>query len=389
MLNVAVIGIGNISAAHIQAYLMFRQRCRMVVFVDIYPEKAEKRIVSLNLEGIEVFDDHRKILGRSDIDLVSICTPPNTHAEITINCLKAGFHVLVEKPMAPSLEECDAMIQAQAESGNILAVVAQNRFRNPIMSMKATLDSGLAGRILHSQIDSFWWRAHSYYDLWWRGRWSTEGGGCTLNHAVHHIDMLAWMRGMPQSVSAILSNAAHDNSEVEDISVAALLYEDGSMAQVTSSVIHHGEEQQLIFQGEKARISVPWKVAAHRAAPNAFPLAENDTVLENELTEYYESRPALEFEGHAGEIDDVMHAIEDGSQPLIDGLQGRNTIELITAIYKAGAERRTVDLPIGADDPFYTMEGMQSRMPVFYEKRNSKVELEGEISLGSDYGSEK
>lgn len=385
MLNIAVIGIGTISSAHIDAYLAFPKRCKLVAFVDIYPEKADQRIKDLALEGIDVYDSHQGILERTDIDLVSICTPPNSHAEIAIDCLKAGFHVLVEKPMAPSLEECDAMLEAEQESQKILAVVAQNRFRTPIMALKKTLDSGLAGRVLHTQIDSHWWRAHSYYDLWWRGRWETEGGGCTLNHAVHHIDMLAWMMGMPTSVAAILSNAAHDNSEVEDISVAAMQYDGGAMAQVTSSVIHHGEEQQLIFQAEKARISVPWKVVAHLPAGNAFPLTENDLELEAELTRTFESQETLEYEGHRGEIDDVMRAIEEGTRPLIDGIQGRNTIELITAIYKAGAERRTVDLPIPTDDLFYTMKGMQDSMPRFYEKKESTLSLDGDITLGADY----
>ena len=89
---------------------------------------------------------------------------------------------------------------------------------------------------------SLWWRGHCYYDLWWRGSWEKEGGGCTLNHAVHHIDMLGWLMGRPKKVTAVLSNASHDNAEVEDISIAVLQYEKGSLARVTSSVIDHGED---------------------------------------------------------------------------------------------------------------------------------------------------
>lgn len=384
MLKIAVVGIGNISQAHIQSYLTFADRCQIVAFVDIYPEKCEKRIRELGLEGVAVYDSHRALFGKT-IDLVSICTPPDTHAEIAIDCLSHGFHVLVEKPMAPSLEDCDAMIAAAESSGKILSSVAQNRFRQPIMNLKKVLEAELSGRILHAQIDSFWWRAAHYYDLWWRGRWETEGGGCTLNHAVHHIDMLAWMMGLPQSVSAMLTNAAHPNAEVEDLSVAALLYEGGALAQVTSSVVHHGEEQSVIFQTERARISAPWKVVAHRAAANAFPLPENDVDLEQRLTALYESQPELLYEGHAGQIDDVMRAIEEGRAPYIDGYQGRNTIELITAIYKAGAERRTVDLPIQQDDPFYTLKGMQDAMPRFNKKMTSAENFDGTITLGGDY----
>ena len=247
------------------------------------------------------------------------------------------------------------------------------------------LDSGLTGRVLHAQIDSYWWRAHNYYDLWWRGTWEKEGGGCTLNHAVHHFDMLGWMMGLPKSVQALLSNAAHDNAEVEDVSIAALQYERGAVAQITSSVIHHGEEQQVIFQTEKARVSAPWKVYCSAARSNGFP--DRDTETEKKLQEFYDSIPPLEHVGHEGEIDNVLHAIETGTSPLITGEEGRRTIELITAIYKAGFEHRTVRLPIQKDDIYYTADGIQKNAIHFYEKTASIQELgAGEsITLGSNY----
>lgn len=385
MLRVAVIGTGNISAAHIQAYLAFPERCRIVALCDIYPEKAEAKKEKYGLSEAEVVDCHEKLLDREDIDLVSVCTPPYCHASISIDFLRHGKNVIVEKPMAPSLKECDEMIAASRESGKVLAVIAQNRFRDPIMNLKKVLDSGLTGRVLHAQVDSYWWRGHCYYDLWWRGTWEKEGGGCTLNHAVHHIDMLGWMMGLPKSVQALLSNASHDNAEVEDISIAALQYENGAVAQITSSVIHHGEEQQVIFQTEKARISAPWKVYASQSMANGFP--ERDTALEAELSSYYEGLPKLKHIAHEGEIDDVMRAIETGGTPLITGEEGRRTIELITAIYKAGFEHRTVELPIQQDDPYYTVEGIQKNAIHFYEKTTSAVDLGSdlEITVGSDY----
>ncbi|MDF2907643.1 MAG: oxidoreductase [Herbinix sp.] len=384
MIRVAIIGTGNISAAHISAYQAFPDRCKIVALCDIYPEKAREKKEKYNLDA-DVVDDHEKLLDREDIDLVSICTPPFCHAQIAINFLKAGKNVIVEKPMAASLEECDQMIAASKESGKTFAVIAQNRFKDPVMRLKSVLDSGLIGRVLHAQVDSFWWRGHCYYDLWWRGLWEKEGGGCTLNHAVHHIDMLGWMLGKPERVQALLSNAAHDNAEVEDISIAALQYPKGAVAQVTSSVIHHGEEQQVIFQGEKARISAPWKVYASTSLDNGFPI--ENTELEKELSELYDSFPELLHTGHEGEIDNVLTAIETGVEPLITGESGRLTIELITAIYKAGFERRTVDLPITAEDEYYTVTGIQKNAIHFYEKTESVVDLgtgQG-FTVGSDY----
>ncbi len=388
MIRVAIIGTGNISSAHINAYLAFPERCRIVALCDIYPEKAKEKNRKQELNA-EVVDSHEKLLGREDIDLVSICTPPYCHAQIAIDFLKDGKHVIVEKPMAASLEECDRMIAASEETGKILGVIAQNRFKDPIMRLKQVVDSGKIGRVLHAQVDSFWWRGHCYYDLWWRGLWEKEGGGCTLNHAVHHIDMLGWMLGKPERVQALLSNAAHDNAEVEDVSIAALQYPKGAVAQITSSVIHHGEEQQVIFQGEKARISAPWKVYASTSMDNGFPTENKE--LEKELEEYYESLPTLLHTGHEGEIDNVLTAIETGSRPLITGESGRLTIELITAIYKAGFEHKTVELPITKDDEYYTVQGIQKNAIHFYEKTASVTELGNsqEITVGSDYNSRK
>ncbi|MCL2192407.1 MAG: Gfo/Idh/MocA family oxidoreductase [Treponema sp.] len=387
MISVAIIGTGNISRQHIDGYLAFPGRCKITHLVDIVPEKAQA--VNENRElGARVSASHNEILDDPGINLVSICTPPFCHAQIAIDFLKAGKSVIVEKPMAVSLQECDAMIAAQRDSGKLLSVIAQNRFRDPVSGLKKVLDSGLIGKVVHAQVESLWWRGHCYYDLWWRGTWEKEGGGCTLNHAVHHIDMLCWMLGLPGKVSAMLSNAAHDNAEVEDVSVAVLRYDGGmcakgALAQITSSVIHHGEEQQIVFQSEKARVSAPWKVAANVSQTNGFPAPDQDQALLKQLNDLHDGLPKLPHELHEGQIDDVLRAIEAGGEPMIGGKDGRATIELITSIYKAGTEGRTIELPIKSDDPFYTAQGFMDRVPRFYQKTSSVKELGGDdITLG-------
>jgi len=385
MINVAIVGTGAIANTHIQSYLTFPQRCRIVALADIYPEKAQRYKEKYGLQA-DVYDNAEQVALNPDVDLVSVCTPPYTHAEIAIRMLQAGKHVLVEKPMASSLEECDAMLAAAEASGTLLSVVAQNRFRTPVMKLKRVLDSGLIGKIAHVQVDSHWWRGHCYYDLWWRGTWEKEGGGCTINHAVHHIDMLLWLRGMPRSVTAVMANTMHDNAEVEDLSVAILHYADGTLGQVTSSVVHHGEEQQLIFQGQYARVSVPWKVVASVSKSNGFP--EPNPELERQLQALYEGLPAIGHEGHTGQIDDVLTALERGTPVLIDGRAGKNTLELITAIYKSASTGTTVTLPLPADDPFYTRQGMLRSAIRFYEKTGHVENFtDQEITTGGNYGS--
>ncbi len=384
MLRVAIVGTGGIAHEHMRSYLTLKDRCRVVALVDIIPGKARRFMEEFGL-SCDTCEDHRDILPRQDIDLVDVCTPPFAHAQISINALRSGKNVVCEKPMAASLEECDAMLRARDESGRLLSIIAQNRFRKPIRDLKALLDSGIAGKVRHAEIDSFWWRAHCYYDLWWRGTWEKEGGGCTLNHAVHHIDMLGWMMGLPNRITSVLANTAHDNAEVEDLSVSVMEYP-GALATVTASVVHHGEDQKLVFQCEKARISAPYDVFASVPQPNGFPLKVSDEAFEKQAADYLASLPPLRYEHHTGQLDNVLTAVEKGEKPAITGEDGRRTIELITAIYKAGSGRMPVEFPLKPDDPFYTVEGIRRSVPHFYEKTVSVMEQAGNMTFGSDMG---
>ena len=376
-LKIAVAGTGYVGLS-IATLLSQHHK---VTAVDIIPEKAQAMKEKYGLEA-DVYDDHQKILPRTDIDLVDVCTPPYVHASISINSLRSGKNVVCEKPMAASLEECDAMLRARDESGKVLSIIAQNRFRQPIADLKALLDSGLAGPVRAAQVDSFWWRGHCYYDLWWRGTWEKEGGGCTLNHAVHHIDMLCWMMGLPQKITSILANTAHDNAEVEDLSMSILQYP-GALAQLTASVVHHKEEQQLVFQCEKAKIAAPFDVYASTSMGNGFPT--RNEALEKEIADFAANLPRVPYEGHTGQLENILTALETNVPVAITGEEGRRTIELITSVYKSGATGKTVDLPLQKDDPFYTVEGIMSSVPHFYEKTTSATTLDGEITLGSSY----
>ncbi|MDQ4502371.1 Gfo/Idh/MocA family oxidoreductase [Sinomonas sp. ASV322] len=382
MLRVGIIGAGGISDAHIQAYLAFPEECEIVAMADIVPGKAASKLKLHKTRGAKAYEDPHQMLADERLDLVSITTPPSSHASLTVAFLRGGVNVIVEKPMAPSLEECDAMIAAHRESGKVLSVVAQNRFRDDMATLKEAVDSGLIGSVSHLRVDSAWWRGLTYYDLWWRGTWESEGGGCTLNHAIHHIDLTLWLMGRPSQVTAMLANAQHENAEVEDLSVAVLRYGRG-LAQLTSSVVHHGEEQEIVIQGEFAKISQPWRVAAELSRPNGFPVAGGNTALVSELNALAEAHVPLPHQGHAGQIGDVIAAIRDQREPTIDGDDGRNAVELVTAIYKAGIEREVVDLPLTPDDPYYRSGMLPHRAPHFYEKRTSITEQSGDIIVGA------
>ena len=195
--------------------------------------------------------------------------------------------------------------------------------------------------------------------------------------------MLGWMMGLPERITSVLANTGHDNAEVEDLSVSVLEYP-GALATVTASVVHHGEDQKLVFQCEKARVSAPYGCFASQPMPNGFPLKESDPAVEKEAADFLASLPPLPYEHHTGQLDDVLTAIETGGQPAITGEDGRRTIELITGIYKAGSCRMPVELPLKKDDPFNTVEGIRAHVPHFHEKTASVMNQEGTLTFGSD-----
>jgi len=194
--------------------------------------------------------------------------------------------------------------------------------------------------------------------------------------------MLGWMMGLPQRVTSVLANTAHDNAEVEDLSVSICEYP-GALATVTASVVHHGEDQQLVFQCEKAMISAPYSVFCSVPQPNGFPLKTPDEGFAKEAEAYLAALPPIPYEMHTGQLENVISALENGTAPAIGAEDGRRTIELITAIYKAGSTGHSVELPLQKDDEFYTVEGIRRSVPHFYEKTKSVAGFEGDISFGN------
>ncbi len=381
MYHVILIGAGSICRTHIDAVETQNGRAKVTAVVSRSGESARRVIQEKGLDA-RAYTDFREALEKEPCDIADIITPPATHKEIAVACLEAGAHVLVEKPMASSLEECQAMLDAARRNGKRLGVIAQSRFLTPVYRTKRLLETGLCGRLLYSQINSFWYRGRSYYDLAWRGQWSVEGGGCTLVHAVHHIDLLNWMAGRPQEVTAFLRNLAHDNSEEEDLSMAVLRYPDGSAAQLTASLLCHGQQQSLLFAGERASLAIPHQMWADLPKENGFP-QENRALLDR-LNAMWEQIPPLTREGHAGQIEDFLNALEEEREPAVTGEDGYRAMELIMGIYKSAAEKRTAVLPIRPGDPFYTREGITVQMPHFYKKTGFVEHFsEDEITLAS------
>ena len=384
MINVAVLGTGAISGSHIEAYLEFKDRCKIVALVDKFTDKAQAKIDEFKLEGTKAIGDYKELLKMEDKpNLVSICLPPSLHCEIACQLLENGVGVICEKPLAPTLEECDKMLAAAKKGGAMLSTVAQNRFKPDCVKIRELMKSGIMGNPLSTIVTSLWWRGENYYNLSWRGTWESEGGGCTLIHGIHHIDLFLSLMGKVKDVTAVVDNKAHTNSEVEDISMSLVHFENGAVGTVISSLLHHGEEQKLYIDCEKASVELPLKIRANSQLENGFP-EDNKEILDkcNEFVEKIEPK----YTAHTAQIDDCLTAFENHREPFITGEDGRRAIEFIAATYQSAFLKQTVTLPLTEKDPFYSKAGINKYATKFYEKsvsidnfKNDKIQVGGTL----------
>ncbi len=375
--GVAIIGVGNIAINHLEGYLFLKDRCEIKVICDIFLDKAKEFKENHNLD-CEVVDDYNKLLNREDIDIVSICLPPSVHKQVTCDFLEHDKHVLCEKPMAASLIEAKAMIDSMEKSNALLSIVSQNRFNKDTMKIKKMLDDNVFGKIVYTRVNSMWYRGNNYYNLWWRGTWEKEGGGCTLNHSVHQIDIMGWLLGNPISVYSMIKNYLHTNSEVEDTSLSIIEFKD-SIAQLGVSLNDHDEKQEFYIQCEKATISIPWNVKCMKQMDNGFPIADKQS--EDYFNQLFDKMCEIPVEGHSAQILNFINAIEGKEGLIVSGKDGYKALEIISAIYKSALYKQLVKLPLRNDDAFLEKQTLIDKMPRFYKKTKSIDNISGDISL--------
>ena len=351
-IGVAVIGTGGIAEAHTFAYQREEARCRVVAVVDVDRDRAQKAADRVGAEV--VLEDYREALTRGDIHAVSVCTPPFLHVEISSAALRAGKHVLCEKPVAPTLAGLDEIAAAASESGAIFSGVFQLRFGRGARQVRAALDDDRFGQIHLGIAETLWRRDDAYYDqVSWRGTWEQEAGGVTVSQAIHLIDALVWFMGEPVSVHAAAGTFAHD-IEVDDASVAVVRFAGGGIGQITCSVNAFGEERsRLELYGRD--LSAVSTGSAYDSTAEPFVFASRDPSvavdLEHELDERYPSGYRIL---HRGSVADFLQAIEEKSKPLVGIDECRTALQVTAGIYKSAMTGQPVALPIAADDPFYS-----------------------------------
>src|SRR5262245_11779608 len=229
----AIIGCGKVGQIHAQA-LSTLPASKFVAVCDAQFARAQ---AFASRYGVEAFDSLSRMLSRSGVEALMICTPHPLHELPSVEAAKAGVHVLVEKPMASTLAACDAMLQAAKGSGIKLGIVSQRRLFEPVQRMKAAIEAGKIGRPVLGTFSMFSWRDEAYYRSDpWRGKWETEGGGVLVNQSPHQLDLLQWFMGPIEEVSGYWANLNHPYVEVDDTALAMIRFQSGALGSIVTSL---------------------------------------------------------------------------------------------------------------------------------------------------------
>jgi predicted dehydrogenase len=323
-------------------------RVDIVAAVDSDPERLAD---FQEAQGITAgYDSVPAMLAEQKPDLVHICTPPVTHVDIAVQCLDAGAWVWVEKPPCLSLAEYTRIEAAEREGGPYASVVLQHRFGSGGRNAIDLIASGALGRPLVATCTTTWYRDQAYFDVPWRGRWDTEGGGPTMGHGIHQMDLLLALLGEWSSVQAIAARLDRA-TETEDVSMALVRFENGTVASIVNSVLSPREESSIRIDLTDATVELShlygYKNADWRYTPALHVRDEERIASWTAVDEDVNS-------SHAAQLPFLLDAMEKRVRPPLSGAEGRAALELIAAVYRSAFTGQVVRRgDIGEDDPFY------------------------------------
>ena len=336
IINFGLVGCGRISKNHVEALAKFTEDARLVAVCDVNAEKAKKTGEQYAADYYTNLDD---MLSRGDLDAISICTPSGLHPMHGIAAAKKKLHVITEKPMATSLKKADELISACYENGVQLFVVNLNRLNSTLQLVKRAIDKGRFGRIYMVIVNVLWARPQSYYDdAKWRGTWEFDGGAF-MNQASHYVDMIEWLIGPVESVSAFTGTLAR-KIETEDSGVAAIKFRNGAFGSINVTMLTYPKnlEGSLTIIGETGTVRVGG-IAVNKIEHWEFQDYDDDDKLVGTST--YNPPNVYGF-GHTGYYKNVIDTLKGTADPDTAGREGRKSLELILGIYKAAREGRSI-----------------------------------------------
>jgi predicted dehydrogenase len=359
-IGTALVGVGHVADTHAQALAALPESR----FVGVFDSNTHRALDFAARYGVMAYRSLDELLEDDAVQSVSVAVPHRVHGEVAIDIANAGRHVIVEKPMASTLAECDAMIAA-AESNHVqLALISQRRWYEPVRRVKAAIDEGRIGRPILATLVLLEWRGPDYYAMDpWRGTWGGEGGGILVSQATHQLDILQWFMGPVVEVDGYAANLSHPTIEVEDTVVALLRFANGALGSIVASnsqtpglygQIHiHGdngasigvqtESGSAFVSGVTTHVDSPfndlWTIPGEADSLPRWRRSDRARVRGDDVMTRY----------HRLQIQDFLDAIASGREPAVSGREGRKSVELFTALYRAQRSARRVTFPVRPD----------------------------------------
>ncbi len=356
-LKTAIVGCGKVAHLHAKAL----RRAPGSAFTAVCGRDFERTKTFAAEYNVKPYVDVEEMIAREGIQALTICTPHPLHALHAVKAAKAGVHVLIEKPLASTLADCDAILQAGRENGVKIGMVSQRRFYAPCVRVKKAIEEGKVGRPILGSAVLLGWRSEAYYRSDpWRGSWKGEGGGVLVNQAPHQLDLLHWYMGEVDELSGLWGNFNHPYIEVEDTAVAVLRFKSGALGNIVVSnsqnpalygrVYVHGSNGASVgvqtdggamFIAGMSTITEPpindlWTVPGEEGLLKQWQKEDTDLFKSINSVEYY----------HQLQISDFINAVMEGRAPTIPGEEGRKTVEIFEALYRSQRDLKIIKFPL-------------------------------------------
>jgi len=356
-IRTAIIGPGKVGHTHARI-LSALPESELVAVLGRTPEKTQAFAAKYGVKG---YTDLDEFLATSGAQMVVICTPHPLHAEAAMAAAQAGVHVIVEKPMAVTVKQCDDMIAAARANNVKLGMVSQRRLYECVRRVKQAIESGKIGQPILATITVLGWRGPEYYAMDpWRGKWDAEGGGVLVNQTSHQLDLFQWLMGPVDELFGYWDNLNHPYIEVEDTAVVVMRFRNGALGNIVVSNsqnpglygnIHiHGSNGasigvqtdggSMFISGVTTKVDPPmndiWTVAGEADLLPQWQADDRDRADQIDIMSHY----------HQLTVQDFLHAIQEDRPPMVPGEEGRVTVEIFNAVYRSGRERRVVKWPV-------------------------------------------
>lgn len=348
-LKYGLIGCGRIAPNHLTAAFANENMLDITSVCDLDEKKMDAVLAMMpqrQQERVRKYTNYKELLSIEAPQLMAIATESGKHAKIGLDCINAGCNLIVEKPLALSLQDADMLIAAASANGVKLCACHQNRFNKSIQKIRGAVEAGRFGKMLHGAAHIRWNREQDYYlQAPWRGTWEQDGGAL-MNQCIHNIDLLRWMMGNDvEEVIAYTANQKHALIEAEDLGIALVKFRNGAYGIIegTTNVYRRSLEETLYLFGENGTVKAGGKSVN---IIEEWDFAEEKEDAEQVKKMFCENPPNVYGFGHTQLYADMIDAIIRDRDPYVDGAAGKRALELVLAIYLAAAEGRAVKLPL-------------------------------------------